>query len=46
METPLYKMAYKQGLINVPDLWNGEEVAKLAEEFNKEFNRNDKRSNK
>jgi radical SAM superfamily enzyme YgiQ (UPF0313 family) len=34
----LYKMSYKQGLINVPGLWAGEEVAMLAAEFNASFN--------
>lgn len=38
--TPLYRMSYKQGLISVPDLWKGEEIAKLANQFNVDFNGN------
>jgi radical SAM superfamily enzyme YgiQ (UPF0313 family) len=34
----LYRMTYKQGIINVPGLWSGEEVAALAAEFNQRFN--------
>ena len=37
-ETPLYRMSYKQGLIYVPGLWNGRQVASLAATFNREFN--------
>ncbi|WDZ85837.1 B12-binding domain-containing radical SAM protein [Micromonospora cathayae] len=34
----LYRMTYKQGIINVPGLWSGEEVAALAAKFNANFN--------
>jgi len=34
----LYRMSYKQGLIDVPNLWSGNSVAELAAYFNKEFN--------
>jgi radical SAM superfamily enzyme YgiQ (UPF0313 family) len=37
-DTPLYRMSYKQGLLNVPDLWRGEEIAHMAADFNKNFN--------
>ncbi|MCJ9668981.1 MULTISPECIES: B12-binding domain-containing radical SAM protein [unclassified Neorhizobium] len=37
--TPLYRMSYKQGLIDVPGLWRGVEIASLAAQFNKDFNR-------
>jgi len=37
-DTPLYRMSYKQGLINVPGLWNGAEIGALAARFNKDFN--------
>ena len=43
-ETQLFQMSYKQGVINVPGLWSGQEVADLAAEFNYEFNKSDKRS--
>jgi radical SAM superfamily enzyme YgiQ (UPF0313 family) len=36
--TPLYRMSYKQGLIDVPGLWRGETIAALAADFNREFN--------
>jgi radical SAM superfamily enzyme YgiQ (UPF0313 family) len=35
---PLYRMSYKQGLLSVPGLWQGEEVAELAAAFNRDFN--------
>jgi radical SAM superfamily enzyme YgiQ (UPF0313 family) len=35
---PLYRMSYKQGLIDVPGLWSGAEIASLAAEFNLNFN--------
>lgn len=38
-DTPLYRMSYKQGLIEVPGLWAGTEIAALAHEFNMSFNR-------
>ena len=41
--TPLYKMVYKQGIMSVPNLWNGSDIAKLAEKFNYEFNKQDER---
>lgn len=44
-ETPLYKMSYKQGLINVPGLWTGTEVATLAAKFNTSFNSGRSRPN-
>ncbi|MET8327060.1 radical SAM protein [Streptomyces sp. NPDC005181] len=34
----LYRMTYKQGIINVPGLWGGEEIAELAAKFNRDFN--------
>ena len=34
----LYRMTYKQGIINVPSLWDGEEVAEVAARFNRDFN--------
>jgi len=34
----LYRMSYKQGIINVPGLWSGEEIAELAAKFNRDFN--------
>ncbi|MFZ2029426.1 MAG: cobalamin-dependent protein [Vitreimonas sp.] len=37
-ETPLYRMSYKQGLIDVPGLWEGREIASLAAHFNQAFN--------
>jgi len=37
-DTPLYRMSYKQGLLNVPGLWRGEEIAELAAQFNTSFN--------
>ncbi|MGI0490155.1 hypothetical protein ACN4EK_32800, partial [Pantanalinema rosaneae CENA516] len=37
-DTPLYRMSYKQGLIDVPDLWRGREIADLAAQFNRDFN--------
>jgi radical SAM superfamily enzyme YgiQ (UPF0313 family) len=40
---PLYRMSYKQGIINVPGLWDGDEVAALAARFNKEFNQSRRR---
>src|ERR1035437_1413086 len=36
--TPLYRMSYKQGLISVPGLWNGPEIANMAASFNRTFN--------
>ena len=36
--TPLYRMSYKQGLIDVPGLWRGQAVAELAAHFNATFN--------
>lgn len=37
-DTNLYRMSYKQGLLSVPGLWQGEQVAELAAQFNREFN--------
>ncbi|MTJ82762.1 MAG: B12-binding domain-containing radical SAM protein [Telmatospirillum sp.] len=37
-DTPLYRMSYKQGLINVPGLWQGSDIASLAARFNRDFN--------
>jgi len=34
----LYRMSYKQGIINVPGLWTGTEIAELAAKFNADFN--------
>jgi radical SAM superfamily enzyme YgiQ (UPF0313 family) len=34
----LYRMTYKQGIINVPGLWHGDEIAELAAGFNRDFN--------
>ena len=34
----LYRMTYKQGIINVPGLWTGTEIAELAAKFNADFN--------
>lgn len=46
-DTPLYRMSYKQGLLNVPGLWDGTEIASLAHGFNKSFNeRSTRRSRK
>ncbi len=42
-DTPLYRMSYKQGLVNVPGLWQGGEIAELAANFNREFNSRVKR---
>jgi len=39
----LYKMTYKQGLVSVPGLWSGTQVAELAVQFNQEINKNDNR---
>jgi radical SAM superfamily enzyme YgiQ (UPF0313 family) len=43
--TPLYRMSYKQGLISVPGLWNGTEIAELAATFNRDFNSGKTRRN-
>lgn len=43
--TPLYQMSYKQGLITVPGLWDGHEVANLAATFNRTFNAGKTRQN-
>jgi uncharacterized Fe-S cluster-containing MiaB family protein len=37
-DTPLYRMSYKQGLIDVPGLWRGADIAALAAKFNTDFN--------
>lgn len=37
-DTPLYRMSYKQGLLNVPGLWHGQQIADLAARYNKLFN--------
>ena len=42
-DTPLYKMSYKQGIIDVPGLWRGIDIAALAHEFNVSFNANVKK---
>jgi len=36
--TALYRMSYKQGLISVPGLWSGRDVAARAAHFNRVFN--------
>jgi radical SAM superfamily enzyme YgiQ (UPF0313 family) len=33
LNTPLYKIAYKQSIINVPNLWSSFDIAKIAELF-------------
>ncbi|MDP3920768.1 MAG: radical SAM protein [Candidatus Omnitrophota bacterium] len=40
----LFRMSYKQGLIDVPGLWRGTEIAELAAKYNYEFNKNDTRA--
>jgi len=37
-DTPLHRMSYKQGLIDVPGLWRGRDIAALAHDFNTQFN--------
>ena len=38
-EVALYRMSYKQGIINVPGLWGGDHIADLAAQFNADFNK-------
>jgi radical SAM superfamily enzyme YgiQ (UPF0313 family) len=40
----LYRMTYKQGIINVPGLWHGDDIAELAAKFNSDFNTSRERS--
>lgn len=42
-DTPLYRMSYKQGLLNVPGLWVGKQIEELVRTFNLNFNANVKR---